>query len=119
MQQNKLSSATRKRLPKIIEGLLAGKTHQQITASLGLKNRSTIERDLRAWRETGGYEEFLHNEWLQLHGKIKESDPVEAYRQISKLLGKTLTQKIETELTGGQIVVKMWKPEEKENASSK
>lgn len=116
MSQSTISYATRKRLSKIIKALLEGKNHDEIAEICGVKNRKTIERDLIAWRNSGGFEDFLNNEWLKLHGKIKKLDPHEAYRQITKLLGKTLTQKIKGEIEHSQIVVKMWKPEKDEDS---
>ena len=98
MSEKQLSYATRKRLPRIIECLVKGENYDQIVKAVGVKNRRTIERDIKAWRETGGFEDFLTKEFFKLHGKIKESDPVETYRQITKLLAKTLIKKIEGQL---------------------
>lgn len=113
MSQIKLRKATRKRIPRIIDGLLSNKTHEEIAKGLGIKNRKTIERDLKAWRLSGGMETFLQNEWLRLHGKVKEMDPVEAHRQLTKLLGKTMAQKIEAQIAQKEpFIIKMWKPDQ-------
>ena len=98
MSEKQLSYPTRKRLPRIIEGLIKGENYDQIAEAVGVKNRRTIERDIQAWRETGGFEDFFAKEFLKLHGKIRKSDPVEAYRQITKLIARTLTRKIEAQL---------------------
>ena len=98
MSETQLSYSTQKRLPRIIEGLIKGENYDQIAEAVGVKNRRTIERDIKAWRDTGGFEDFFIAEFLELHGKIRESDPVEAYKQITKLIARTLTRKIEAEL---------------------
>ncbi|MCK4474976.1 helix-turn-helix domain-containing protein [Candidatus Bathyarchaeota archaeon] len=98
MSEKQLSYPTRKRLPRIIEGLIKGENYDQIAEAVGVKNRRTIERDIQAWRATGGFEDFFAKEFLKLHGKIRKSDPVEAYRQITKLIARTLTRKIEAQL---------------------
>lgn len=120
MSQNRMSAVTRKRIPRILEGLLKNETHEEIAEAVGVKNRKTIERDLQAWRDSGGLETFLHDEWLRMHGKIKEMEPLEAYRQLTKLLSKTLTQRVQTELKQtGPIVIKMWTPKEDADSKSK
>ena len=98
MSEKQLSYPTRKRLPRIIEGLIKGENYDQIAEAVGVKNRRTIERDIKAWREIGGFEDFFAKEFLKLHGKIRKSDPVEAYRQITKLVARTVTRKIEAQL---------------------
>lgn len=119
MSHLQLPLHTRKRLPKIIEGLLNGKSHQQIAEDCGLKNRRTIIRDIELWAQSGGLERWLQQEWLKLHGKITSEDPKEAYRQMSKLLSKTMTQRVKAEIEGGMITVKMWRPsKEKEDAAT-
>jgi len=112
-----LPEATRIRLPKIKTGLIEGKTSEQIAKECGV-TRETIERDKHAWRQSGDFEDWIKEEWLRLHILIQEKDPVIAYKEITRLLGKTLTQKVETALTQKEpFVVKMWKP--KEDADSK
>jgi len=98
MSEKHLSYPTRKRLPRIIEGLIKGENYDKIAEAVGVKNRRTIERDIQVWRATGGFEDFFAKEFLKLHGKIRKSDPVEAYRQITKLIARTLTRKIEAQL---------------------
>ena len=106
-----LPEATRIRLPKIKAGLLANKTSEQIAKECGVK-RQTIERDKQEWRQSGDFEDWIKEEWMRLHLLIQKQDPVIAYREITRLLGKTLTQKVETALTQKEpFVVKMWKPE--------
>lgn len=120
MSQFQLPNRTRKRLPKIIAGLLAGKTHDEIAKDCSLKNRKTIQRDIELWAQSGGLEKWLQQEWMKIHGKIADEDPKEAYRQLTKLLSKTLTQRVKAEVEGGMITVKMWQPpkEDKDSAAS-
>lgn len=118
MSVSELPYHTRKRLPLIIDGLLAGKNYEQIAHDCGLKSPKTIQRDLERWRDRGGLESFLQNEWLRMHGKVKQLDPIEAHRQLTRLLGRTLTQKVKAEVEHGEIVVKMWQPPEKDKDSA-
>jgi len=111
-----LPEATRIRLPKIKTGLIEGKTSQQIAEECSV-TRETIERDKHAWRQSGDFEDWIKEEWLRLHLLIQQKDPVIAYREITRLLGKTLTQKVETALTQKEpFVVKLWKPKKDESS---
>jgi len=82
--------------------------------------RRTIKRDVQKWREEGGFEQFLIDEFFQSYPNIKEEFPDKAFDRLCYLLGKTLTRRIEskTEITEKiGIIVKMWKPDEDEPAS--
>ena len=87
-----LSKQTLKRLPKIKSGLLLGLSHEKIGESCGV-SKKTIDRDINAWVKSGEFEAWLREEWLRLHSRIISKDLVEAYRQVSKLLGKLLDKK--------------------------
>ena len=89
-----LSTQTLKRLPKIKAGLLKGLNRDEIGRECGVTEK-TIDRDIKAWLQTGLFEQWLREEWLRLHNIIIQHNPVEAYRQLTKLLGKTLVQRIE------------------------
>ena len=108
-----LSRQTLKRLPIIKAGLLKGLNYTQIGQQCGVTEK-TIDRDIKAWVQSGDFERWLREEWLRLHAIIINQNPEEAYKQLSKLLGKTLVRRIEakTEITGGEkpIIIKMWKP---------
>jgi hypothetical protein len=97
------------RLDKLKQGLLSGKTLQEIAEECGV-GIATIHRDLKAWRDSGGFELWLTEEFYRLHGQVKGTDPTTAYREISNLLGRTITQrqKVEGELKGGVLLVKGW-----------
>jgi len=55
----------------------------------------TIDRDLAKFRRSGMFEEWLKHEWMRLHTIIMQKDPTEAYRQLTKLMGKTIVARIE------------------------
>ena len=107
-----LPQQTLQRLPKIKAGLLEGKTKDAI-ALLCHVTEKTIDRDLKQFRASNEFEDWLREEWQRLHYIILNENPTEAYRQLSRLLGQTLTRRIEatTELKAA-IIVKMWKPED-------
>ena len=55
----------------------------------------TIKRDVHQWREEGGFEEFLLDEFLRFYPTIKATFPERAFDRLCFLLGKTLTHKME------------------------
>lgn len=77
----------------------------------------TIIRDINKWRNEGGFEEFLMDEFFRSYPNIKEKFPEKAFDRLCYLLGKTITRKIEKDMratldvTTRHIIVKMWKPE--------
>jgi len=89
-----LSKQTLKRLPKIKSGLLLGLSHEKIGESCGV-SKKTIDRDFKAWVNSGDFETWLKEEWVRLHNIILRESPLEAYRQVSKLVGMMVTRKIE------------------------
>lgn len=89
-----VSTTTLKRLPTIKQGLIEGLTREQIGDTCGVTEK-TIRRDIQAWVESGLFETWIRIEFLRLHTNIIHEDPVEAYRQISKLVGKTLIHRVE------------------------
>jgi len=89
-----LSQQAKHRLPTIKEGLLTGQTYTQIGEKLGVQKR-TIDRDLKAFRQSGEFEAWLKEEWMRLHHIIIKQNPVEAYKQITRLIGHTITRRIE------------------------
>jgi len=89
-----LSTQTLKRLPTIKHSLLTGLTTQQIGDKLGVTEK-TIDRDLKAFRQSGEFEAWLKEEWMRLHHIIIKQNPTEAYKQITRLIGQTITRRIE------------------------
>lgn len=93
-----LPESTRRRLPRIKAGLLQGKTSEQIAIECGVQ-RLTIERDKQKWRESGDLEDWIREEAIRLHYIVVKKKPIEAYREIMRLLGKTITRKAELKTT--------------------
>ena len=101
-----LCTPTRERLPTIKQGLLTGLSYDQIADKLGVGHR-TIDRDIKRWLESGDFELWIKEEWIRLHNIIIHDNPEEAYRNITKLVAKMLTQKLEkkVEITEKKIDV--------------
>lgn len=55
----------------------------------------TIKRTVAYWKQQGGFEEFLMDEFLTSYPNIKEKFPDKAFDRLCFLLGKTLTHKAE------------------------
>ena len=89
-----LSKQTLIRLPKIKQGLIKGLTIEQISGKCGVYEK-TIDRDIHAWVESGLFTTWIREEWVRLHSQIIHDDPVEAYRQVSKLVAKSIVQRAE------------------------
>jgi len=110
-----LSIHTLKRLRTIKKGLLDGLTRDQLGDICGVTEK-TIDRDMMAWFESGLFEIWIKEEWLRHHLIVSKKDPVEVYKQLTKLLGHTLTRKMKLEetidVTTRHIIVKMWKPQD-------
>ena len=85
---------TLQRLPKIKAGLLEGKQIDEI-AVLCKVTEKTVDRDLQKFRASPLFEEWLREEWQRVHYIIIKEHPVEAYRQLTRLLGQTFTRRIE------------------------
>jgi len=99
------------RREKIKELIPQGKTHAEIASICGVNIR-TIDRDVAAWKIGGGMEEWLQEEFFRQYQFNKVEKNTLAFSIVAKLLGKTLTQKIEAKTEGKQtIVVKVWKPD--------
>jgi len=89
-----LSTATLKRLPTIKTGLRKGLNREQIGAKCDVTEK-TIDRDMKAWVESGLFEVWLKEEFVDLHGYVRDNDPIEAYRQVAKIVAKMVTRKAE------------------------
>jgi hypothetical protein len=89
-----LSRHTLKRLQTIQEGILQGDTREQIGTKCGVTEK-TIDRDMNAWVDSGLFEVWLKREFLRLHASAIHESPLDAYREVAKLVGKMLTRKIE------------------------
>jgi len=91
MSQLELSNVTQIRLPLIKEGLLKKETRQQI-ATVCKVSRRTITRDIQSWIKTDDFLHWIREVWLDKYRKV---DDVEAFRQATKILCRTLVQKVE------------------------
>ena len=89
-----LSPQTRKRLPNIKAGLLRGDNYTTIGKACGVTER-TIDRDTKVWFASEDFTVWIKTLWIELHGKIVSEEPVEAYRQVSRLFTRMITQKAE------------------------
>ena len=75
----------------------------------------TIKRDVRKWREEGGFEEFLLDEFFRSYPEIKQNFPDKAFDRLCYLLGKSMPRRIEQKTEVSErigIIVKMWKPDD-------
>ncbi len=89
-----LSRQTLKRLPTIKESIRKGLNRTQIGAKCGVTEK-TIDRDMTKWIDSGLFEIWIKEEFLDLHHYARDNDPMEAYREIARMVGKMLTRKIE------------------------
>ena len=90
-----LSTQTMKRLPQIKQGLLKGHNYTKIGTSCGVTEK-TIDRDVKAWVESGEFETWVKQEWIRLHGLIVKAYPEIAYKELSRIIGRMVTRKVET-----------------------
>jgi len=108
-----LSRQTLKRLPQIKQGFRKGDSYEQIASACDVHHR-TIERDVQSWVESGLFEVWIKEEFVDLHNYARTANPMEAYKQIAKIIGKMVTHKLEAketiDVTTRHIIVKMWKP---------
>ena len=89
-----LTQQTLQRLPTIKAELIKGTSYPEIGKKLGVTER-TIDRDISAFVDSGRFESWLKEEWLRLHNQVIHDDPTEAYRNVTKLIGRMVTQKHE------------------------
>ena len=89
-----LTTQTLRRLPIIKSNLMSGRTIGQIADILRVTEK-TVDRDLKAFVESGLFETWIKEEWVRLHSEVTKDNPVEAYRQVSKLLSRMVTRKAE------------------------
>ena len=89
-----LTKQTIMRLPKIKQGLKDGLSYPQIAEQCNVYEK-TIDRDMKAWVQSGDFEIWLKTEFVTLHSHVVVANPIEAYKEISKIVGKMVTQKRE------------------------
>lgn len=109
-----LSTRTLKRLPTIKECLRKGLNRDQIGARCGVTEK-TIDRDMNAWVDSGLFEIWIKQEFVDLHHYARDNNPMDAYKEVARLVGKMITRKAEIRSRGEidirqAIVVKLWQP---------
>ena len=56
---------------------------------------STVFNDMTKWRKQGGFEDWLQEEFFDLHTIVRNLEPAVAYKVVAGLLGKLTAKKIE------------------------
>jgi transposase len=112
-----LSKQTQIRLPRIKQSLLEGLTTDQIGERLHVTEK-TIDRDMKAWVDSGDFETWLKEEWLRVYVDIKKIKPIVAFEALNNLVGKMLTRKIEKKELSVEKIEISWKMENDSSASN-
>jgi Trp operon repressor len=94
------------RLEKIKGLLPQGRSYSEIASLCGVDEK-TIRRDIKEWRDNGGFEDWLQNEFFALHNQVRDTNMELAYKIISGLLEKNMKQRVEATVEGG-IVIQAW-----------
>lgn len=89
-----LSTKTLHRLPTIKQGIMEGLNRTKIGEKCGVTEK-TIDRDVRAWVDSGLFEVWLKEEFLRLHSLISKTYPELAYKEVSRIIGRMVTRKVE------------------------
>lgn len=55
---------------------------------------ATIYNDMKVWKESGGLELFVLDEFESLYPQMKAEEPLEVFKVLSRFLMKGMTQKI-------------------------
>ena len=101
----KCRSMSPKQRRHVIKEHILTKTTPQIATLCGVSKR-TIVRDIRKWKNEGGFEELLYDEFIRLYPTIKQTYPEKAFDRLCYLLGKTVTTRteIKEEITSRQEI---------------
>ena len=100
-----------KRLETIKRELLRGSTHQAVADMCGV-SRKTIERDIRAWELSGGYDEWARRMFREQYDELRKPEPVVTFKEISKHAQRTMTQRTEARVEG--FTLRIWQPGDKD-----
>ncbi len=92
-----LSVHTLKRLPQIQQGLREGLNREQIGANCKVTEK-TIDRDMNDWVQSGLFEIWIKTEFVQLYYHAKESNTMETFKEIGRIVGRMVTQKRELQI---------------------
>lgn len=71
------------------------KTNYQGLANLCGVTKRTIIRDVNQWRQDGGFEESLIDEFVSTYPNIKQQFPDKAFDRLCYLIGRQMTRKID------------------------
>ena len=97
------------RLEIIKRELPRGTTQNEIAVLCGVCI-DTISRDIKAWELSGGWDDWIRREFKHLFTNISETDEPLAFREMSKLATRTMTQRTESKVEGfGQLLI--WRPD--------
>lgn len=55
---------------------------------------STIYNDMKAWKDSGGFDIFILQEFNDLYPVMKEEEPLEVFKIISRFLQKGIVNKV-------------------------
>jgi len=98
------------RLEIIKRELPRGTTQNDISVLCGVCV-DTISRDIKAWELSGGWDDWIRREFKDLFATISETDEPLAFREMSKLATRTMTQRTESKVEGfGTLLI--WRPGE-------
>ncbi len=99
-----------KRIEIIKRELPRGTTQNEIAVLCGVC-RDTISRDIKAWELSGGWDDWIRREFKGLFTTVTETDEPLAFREMSKLAARTMTQRTESKVEGfGTLLI--WRPGE-------
>lgn len=94
MSQNvPLSKQTLTRLPKIKYGLIH-RLNRTTIGEMCKVSEKTIDRDISRWVLTDDFIQWLRKLWLEYEQKV--DDPELVFKELSRMMAKTITQRIET-----------------------
>ena len=111
LQKQEIPSHTPEQRLEIIKRELPRGTNQDEIAEMCGVCRATINRDIKAWELTGGFEDWLRREFKDLSVELIEKDKPLVYREISKLAARTMTTRTEAKVEGfGTLLI--WRPGE-------
>jgi len=104
--EHKLDRAARVEIIKV--GILEGWTQEEIAEKCGVC-RETINRDIRKWKLTGGLEDFIRSKWLEKLEIIEDEDIPLTFKELSKLVARSMTQRTEAKIEGFELRLR-WTP---------
>ena len=100
------------RIEVIKRGLLEGWTQEEVADKCGVC-RETIARDIRKWKLTGGWDDWIRAEFFDMHELAKAEDFIGSYKEIAKLAARTMTQRAETTIQGFELRLR-WTPDDED-----